>query len=193
MQPAWASAIGTTNPHMAARPLTKGFKIACLKQITKAPIPKHKKKIKKPKSLTISQCEETNLQNKNKEAFFWSHRIQDPRRFSYSTKRILPCSLPPSQCCHQCALSSSSVAKGLRFSCKAFAMAMPVLSVTTAVMRRPVLPTTSFKRSVVIGARGKSVGCSKSSTWPSGAQGSVKLSPKQTKRLHDVLHLTRLQ
>ena len=35
MQPAWASAIGTTNPHMVAKALTKGFKIASLKQMTK--------------------------------------------------------------------------------------------------------------------------------------------------------------
>ena len=68
MQPAWASAIGTTNPHMAARPLTKGFNIACLKQITKEPIPKHKQKNKKPKLLTISQCQDTNLQHKKQTA-----------------------------------------------------------------------------------------------------------------------------
>ena len=33
---AWASAIGTTNPHMVARALTKSFQTACLKQITKS-------------------------------------------------------------------------------------------------------------------------------------------------------------
>ena len=36
MQPAWASAIGTTNPHMVAKALTKGFQIACLKHMTKS-------------------------------------------------------------------------------------------------------------------------------------------------------------
>ena len=33
---AWASAIGTTNPHMVAKALTKGFQIACLKHMTKS-------------------------------------------------------------------------------------------------------------------------------------------------------------
>ena len=33
---AWASAIGTTNPHMVAKALTKGIQIACSKHMTKS-------------------------------------------------------------------------------------------------------------------------------------------------------------
>ena len=80
----------------------------------KAPmIPKHKNKFKKPKLLTISQCQKTNLQHKKQTGIFLGHRIQDPQRFRTAPLRILPCSkasLPPSQCCHQGSLSSSSVA-----------------------------------------------------------------------------------
>ena len=83
------------------------------------------KKLKKPKLLTISQCQKTNLQHKKQTGIFWGHRIQDPQRFRTAPSRILPCSkasksLPPSQCCHQGSLSSSSVAAFTTSSVAAF-------------------------------------------------------------------------
>ena len=66
-------------------------------------------RIKEAKATTISQCQGTNLQHK-KETSFRRDRIRSTAPQN-STKRILPCSLPPSQCCHQVSLSSSSVAK----------------------------------------------------------------------------------
>ena len=93
------------------------------------------KKLKKPKLLTISQCQKTNLQHKKQTGIFLGHRIQDPQRFRTAPLRILPCSkasLPPSQCCHQGSLSSSSVAN----------------SVTTP---GPCAPSTPCTRSFVLG------------------------------------------
>ena len=52
-QHAWASAIGTTNPHMVAKALTKGFQIACLKHMTKSNQKNQDKKLKQETNDTL--------------------------------------------------------------------------------------------------------------------------------------------